>query len=114
MGTTATASVSVGVHGHEGGRRAAVLLALTTKADNLAILLDGVVLKDLQLHFFLSVTLTLRLVVHLLLALLLTTTDKSVDEGDSGFVNEAIVSQGAVVLKGNFLGDDTLLFDGNA
>ncbi len=112
--STTTAGEAVGVVGHKSGRRAALLVTFAAKTNDLAVITDLVVLQTSHFDLLLSVAFTLGFEIHFLLPLLLATTLKSIDEGDSSLSGHVVVGEGAGIIQLNRLfRNETLLLNRN-
>jgi len=100
------AVLSVLVLGHEDASTALLAGALSAQAGDL-VALDLVVLKHSKLNLLVLVGDLLRLGVHLLLALLATTT-KAENKMEGGLLLNVVVAQGAAILE-LFTGKDQAL-----
>jgi len=94
--------------GHEDTGTAGLGRALTTKTLDLAALVNLVVSKGSKLERLVDVLDLLGLGVHLLLALLSTTTEAQ-DQMESALLLDVVVAQGATILQLLAGEDETLL-----
>jgi hypothetical protein len=115
VGEVAATTVLAILHGsHEDTGTASVAGALASKALDLAIRVDLVVLEDSQLGLLALVLDLLGGGVHLLLALLGHTTTKAEDQVEGGLLLDVVVRKSAAILELLSGEDQTLLVRGNA
>jgi len=114
VGQVATSAVLAVVHGgHEDTSTALGLWAFPPQALDLAVAIDLVVLEDRELRLLPLVLDLLGGGVHLLLALLGSSTQTK-DEVKSRLLLDVVVRKGAAVLELLSSEDETLLVRGNA